>query len=425
MNLIKDQKSFLQSSAFLYIAIILFSISRFVAIFFSFPTISDVGLYNEYYGKIYFGMMPYKDFLVEYPPLSVLLMFFAGKISTQEIYSFYPQDYFYSLALILFIIDNICLVLTIRLAKSYFKFSNNQITYLITLYTVFGLILYRTLYHRLDLIVGVFLLLSLYLFLFEKRGLYLNSIAGFFYKIIPIFNLPIAIIINVCNKISNAKDRVIRISMVSAILLLVLTILIIILEVATNYYFIESISIHRDRVIQCESLYASIILLANLFNENAQIIEFTRTGWDVEVKNNLVLAFSKYFGFMLLFGFYIYFFILSIQKKNKIPREILLEATLIIILLLISFQRVLSPQFFIWLIPIISIWIVKENSKIFLIIFSFLFLSTAIIFPENYFAFVFNQVPAMIILLFIRNITLLILTLYLTIRFLKKYKLCK
>jgi hypothetical protein len=182
--------------------------------------------------------------------------------------------------------------------------------------------------------------------------------------------------------------------------------------------------LHQERGIQLESSYASVLLLKNLLEigVNSEVYnEFV--GWNIAA-NIFFEEIAKTFGNLVFMGFWAALFFIFLGKKNagkkiNFSDAQFLELTLITILLFLSFQRVLSLQFFIWLIPVSAIWLAKNRSVKFLLVFCFLFFSSFFIFSIDYLALT-SQIPIMVVAIILRNLVLVIFTSWLAINFLKK-----
>lgn len=396
------------SNRYLHI-FVFFVFTRLVAIIFSTPCLSDIPLYFFYFSNLDSGLEPYSQFKLEYPPLSLIPIYFSG--------IFYPQnlvEYIVVFMTIFFAFDYLCLEICRFYCQKRLKMDEEEIAYMTFLYTIFGLMLFRIIYHHLDLIVAIFFVLSLVLFRAEKKNsklaLSINAFLGFFYKIVPAITLPAAFII---------KDRKpFKIAINSAIFLTILICGIWFFELITKHSFIRNMLFHQKRGIHLESLFGSISLIKDFLIGKTSIIYQKYGSFDIEASEALTI-FSKFFGHFVLLIFYAGLFF-KFRNRKKIHEEDFLNATLISIMIFLSFQRVLSPQFFIWLIPIISIWLTKNRSKpfisAFLLGFIFIFLCTWAIFSIDYSALL-NQEPILITILCLRNLTMPILTIILAKKF--------
>lgn len=412
-----------------------FLFTRLIAIFFSFPCISDIPLYFNYFLKGHvLAMSAYSDFTYEYPPLSLLNIYVPGAIfgknTTLEIY-------YICFSCSLFLVDFFCLKTCESYCKGRLKMSENDVNYMRFFYSLFGLLLFKILYHRLDIVVALFFALSLFFFQAQnpkiKPAFFINALVGFFYKIVPAFTMPAAIILKAFSRYQNPAKIIKKIFIDCTIFAFFLAAIIFILEIYSDHNFIKNLLIHQQRGIQIESFYASLIMFFNLLSGKVSTVFHDYGSWNIRA-NFYFEILAKNLGNFLLISFYLVLFFLLLQKKNhrkiEISEENFLDITLITILLTLSFQRVLSTQFFIWLIPISTIWLAKNRSVFFLAAFSFLFLSTFFIFSlhsaENYFLssgylMLVNQDPLMILILVARNFLLFVITIMIGKKFFKNF----
>jgi len=399
-----------------------FYLTRFIAIFLSFPCISDVPYYFELFQQAE-NLKFYSEFNFEYPPLAIIPIYFSGLIAKTSRF----DQYYFSFSIIMFLFDCLCLHLCRKFCNKNLKMDIKQIAYMTWLYSIFGLILFRLIYHRLDIIVATIIAASLITFDGKNKKLKISffciNYCGFFYKIIPAFIMPAAIIIKAFSTDLVIKKIIKKIILNSIVFLLFLLITIFAFEIYTNHNFVKNILFHQERGIQIESGYSSILLMINLLTKKISLITYNYGGFNIECDSYLEFI-ARFLGFLILFLFYAALFFVLIyqsanQQKIKIFDEIFLESSLIIILIFLSFQRVLSPQFFIWLIPLASIWLTKNRSVFNALIFIFLFFTTFCIFSISYSSLI-NQAPIMIWILFLRNILLIYFTCFFIRNFFKK-----
>ena len=395
-----------------------FLITRTIAIFLSFPCLSDVGLYLHFFirGHV-FGMTPYSGFSVEYPPLAFFISYIPGLALAQDI-SF--ERYYLIFALMMFFIDYCCLKTCQFYCKENLKMNERETAYMTLLYSLFGLLMFKIIYHRLDMAVGFFIIISLVLFQAKKKHLpfnfFANAFLGFFYKIIPAFNVPIAIIAKAF-KNSGTKKIIVKIILDSAIFAAALVIGIWVIEIFANHHFIENMAFHGKRGIQLESSYASLLLLKNLLLGNNDSPVYYHYSWNI-LGNSIVEFIAKIFGSVVFLIFYAALFFTFLRKKIAFSNSNFLEATFVTLLLFLSFQRVLSTQFFIWIIPIASIWLAKNRSLKSLLVFLLLYLCTFFIFSINYMALT-RELPLLVLILALRNFILVGFTCFITVNFFK------
>jgi hypothetical protein len=395
-----------------------FILTRVVALLLSFPCVTDVSLYLTYFQKLNLGLTPYSQFNLEYPPLTLIFIYFPGLLLKEIDLT----PYYLSFAFFMFLVDFFCLKTCQLYCKKRLLMTEKEISYMSLLYILFTLAMFRLLYHRLDLVIALIFTTSLFFFEAKnpklKTGFFINALVGFFYKIVPAFTLPIAIIF----KSVNSKKMVKVICLQSLFFITLLILIICALEIYTDHNFIKNMMVHAKRGIQVESTYSSFLMFNNLLHNEHSSLYHDFGSWNIEGGFYLKII-AKFLGnFALLFFYAALFWILF--NKNKLERKIIisenhfLDATLITILLLLSFQKVLSMQFLVWLAPIAAIWLAKNHSWKFLAIFSFIFLASSFIFSVRYFNLI-EEKPIFVIALFLRNILLVIITCFLTHRFLK------
>lgn len=180
---------------------------------------------------------------------------------------------------------------------------------------------------------------------------------------------------------------------------------------------------HQQRGIQIESSFSIFFLLRHFFLGQFLPIVFDYGSFNLAAPQLLEII-AKNLGHLVLLAFYLAVFVILArkkfaQKKVKISEETFLEATLASILLFLAFQRVLSPQFFIWLIPILSIFLAKNRSLFTLLSAGAIFFLTFVIFSINYLALL-NHEPILLTAVFLRNLALLAFASHLTWKFLIK-----
>jgi len=392
-----------------------FILTRIIVLLLSFPCTTDVPLYLTYFQKLDLGLKPYSQFDLEYPPLTLIFIYFPGLLLKEIDFT----TYYLSFAFFMFWVDFFCLKTCQIYCKKRLLMTEKEISYMSLLYILFTLAMFRLLYHRLDLVIALIFTTSLFFFEAKnpklKTGFFINALVGFFYKIVPAFTLLIAIIF----KSVNSKKMVKLICLQSLFFITSLILIIYALEIYSDYNFIKNMMIHAQRGIQIESTYSSFLMFNNLLHNEHSSLYHDFGSWNIEGGFYLEII-AKFLGNFALLFFYaaIFWILFKEERKITISENHFLDATLITILLLLSFQKVLSMQFFVWLAPIAAIWLARNDSRKFLAIFSFIFLASSFIFSVNYLNLI-EEKPIFVIALFLRNILLVIVTCFLTHRFLK------
>lgn len=411
-----------------------FLVTRIAALVLSFPCITDVPQYLDHFikGQI-FNIPAYSGFAYEYPPLTLLIIYFPALVF-KDVINF--EIYFICFAVTMFLIDFLCLKSCQFYCQKRLKLDEDDINYMVIFYSLFGLLMFRMLYHRLDVVVALFFSLSLILFYSGNSKLkplfFVNALAGFFYKVAPAFTVPSAIIIKAFSRNQNLKKTLKKIFLDSAIFVFLLALIIWIFETYSHGNFIKNMLFHQSRGIQIESTYGSFFLLLNLLTPLNFPVISNYGSWNIFVDNFYVTQIIKNFGNFVIICFYASLFTMLIYKRSHqhkitISEQDFLEITLVTILITLSFQKVLSAQFFIWLIPVVAIWLAKERSNFFSSAFSLLFFLTFAIFSFVYYPAgngyisLINQTPIMVMILVLRNFLLLFLTFLISKRFFKNF----
>ena len=264
-----------------------FLVTRVAALVLSFPCITDVPQYLDHFikGQI-FNIPAYSGFAYEYPPLT-LLMIYLPALAFKDVINF--EIYFVCFAITMFLIDFLCLKSCQFYCQKRLKLAEDDINYMTIFYSLFGLLMFRMLYHRLDIVVALFFTSSLIFFQARNSKLkpifFINALAGFFYKIVPAFTVPSAIISKAFNQNISLKKTVKKIFSDSIIFVFLLVLIIGIFETYSHGNFIRNMLFHQNRGIQIESTYGSLFLLLNLLTSLNFPIVNNYGSWNIFVDN--------------------------------------------------------------------------------------------------------------------------------------------
>lgn len=382
------------------LGVLIFLVSRCFILFGYAPYITDVALYSEQALQASQGLRAYTDFFYPYPPFSLPFIYLPEWLGATEFFSY--RNLFNK---IFFIIDLGLTFLIVRTAKQKLKFSDSMIFSSLLLLSLFGLLQGHLLYDRIDLGVTFF---NFLLFMLTLSGMSwgwtaLVSNIGVLYKFIPFFP---AVFLHL---IQHAELKLSSFIIRSAMMLLPALFIIAIFEYTSHPGIIRYLFEHQERGIQIESLWATPYLLAQIWSGNNTVAIDTVFGGQhlkSEAISPVILFLSKSLGFLALAVFGIWNF----RRKPKVSHELLLLTPLCVLLIFMSTQRVLSPQFFIWLIPFLSLCIVKFKSRSLLFLSLCLYTLTFIGFDLGYWSFVKFH-PFFVHVVALRNLVLLILTL--------------
>lgn len=382
--------SFVNKKIIFFVILFLF-LSFFLIFIFISPKDTDIEIYYSYAESVMQNKVPYRDFFVVYPPFSLLPIilpgFFSKNITTYK--NLFGLEMLTFLILIIFLLY----LLSKRLKKDYFL--------VILGFLLTSIFLSYTIIKRFDIFVTFLIVLSTFLLIEKKYCLSgIVLVFGVFTKFYPVVLFPL-FLLYIFKRGSVKKSLFFISSFVIAFLVMALFLFLIMPPQDSGIYSFEY---HFTRPLHFESLYGSTLLLL----EKTKIPIFETTlkndmyGWSLYDSPLLkfILPFSTLF-ILIIFMFLFY----SFFKKREISNNSLLKYVFSFLLIFMTFNKVLSPQFLIWILPLAVLVLDSREFKILL----FAALITFFLYPFFYKSLVEKQSFALI-LLFLRNILLLYLS---------------
>ena len=362
---------------------------------------SDMDLYHEYATYMGDGLVPYRDFTVEYPPIA-LALFYLPYVLFQDISSYSNA---FAIEMMLFGIAGIWLVL--GLARQL------RVSPLIALscYTLAVVAIGDIAVQRFDLVPAVITLAALYAFCRGKYEVaWLVLAIGVMTKLYPAVLAPIFLIY----QWRRSDWRRIWPSLAAFVLTLMLIAAPVL--VLGKGGFINSFTVQSDRALQLESLYASLLLLLNSLGlVNAVAV---RGEMSFDVSSPLADPLAKYAFLVVgaaLLAIYM-LFIRRIRRKLEEPNCAMLNAAdsasvihyaVAVITVFIITNKVFSPQFVLWLCPLIPL-VCGRWHKVVWVVFLLVACLTWYVYPLNYFALADGQ-QVVVNALILRNVLLILL----------------
>lgn len=338
------------------LAFAVFIFTRLIVLFGYDAYMTDVEIYFDV-AKTGIGkdLHAYTDVLFGYPPLSLLTVYLPY---------FLTQDYkqyriLYELTNIVF--DYFCFLYLAKFLLLKLAVDKKRLTQALLLYSIVSLFHAHYMYDRVDMFIVLCFMASIY---YAADNKFICAIIsgglGTLWKIIPIFWLPIVVLFY-------GRAKRMKGLFVGALLSLLPSILFMwAYDCWRNGDLFKTLSLHSDRGIQIESLIATpFMMLKTFFGSTPVFIEFVHGAHHLagDGITPLVLLLAKYFGFAVLFVFYIYIFLLLFKFLKtwegldaKIKSTFVFFSMSSIIILFLLFQRVFSTTFMIWLIPVFSIF---------------------------------------------------------------------
>ncbi|MGP8079199.1 MAG: glycosyltransferase 87 family protein [Dehalococcoidales bacterium] len=360
----------------------------------------DVKLFFDYSSKIVHGLLPYRDFTIEYPPLS-LVFFTLPRLAAATL-----DGYRYAFAVEVLVFDLFALYLLFNLSR----ILNIKPIVTLIVYTVLLLGIGPLLIYRYDLIPAVMVLASLYAFSRKRYGLSWAMLAvGVMTKIYPAVIAPIFLIYEFSQH--RYKEAIREVALCA----LVTEIIIAPFFFVSASGFVNSFSLQMYRGLQLESTYSSFVLLL----KNLGLTEvYIKTTLLPLATSNIISSAATVLDqiapvVMIAVLLYIYWLFYrryrcKIQAKNQPDMENIIYYSFLVILIFVLTNDVFSPQYLIWFFPLAPL-IIRRNKYILWSILILVSILTYYEFPLHY-----NQLqagePKVIYVLLVRNILLIAIT---------------
>jgi uncharacterized membrane protein len=252
-----------------------------------------------------------------------------------------------------------------------------------------------------DIFPAVMMLLSLYYFwLGHNKTSWFWLALGVMTKLYPAVMIPLYLIIYWSNR--QLKP------VLSGVLTFVLTCLILLMPflVTGPDNLMSLINYHSQRGIQIESFYGACLLLADKLGWTSALMIFNYGSWNLS--GSIAETLSKFVVYIQAAALFVsYCFIWTQIKPGKSQFTRLGAYTLLLLAVLLLTSKVFSPQYIIWLLPVLPLIFTRWRLAVWTI-FAVTGIFTYLIFPVSYIDLLnLNIYP--ITLVFMRNLTLALL----------------
>ncbi|MBE0428503.1 MAG: DUF2029 domain-containing protein [Thermoleophilia bacterium] len=371
--------------------------------------ITDLPLYYNYAGRIAGGMLPYRDFALEYPPVGMMLLLLPRLISGPG----YGAYVFWFQAELLAMSCGIVVMLS-GMAWRQWQ-SVRKMAQVLALYSFFILALGSIVKLRYDLAAAFVMLACLAAFTSDRRRLaWLLIGVGIMTKVVPVLMAPVFLIVHF-------RRRQYREMLTGPVLALLVALLIALpFLLASPSGLATAFTYHVERPLQLESSWASPLLLLSVFVDFELKVMPSYGSHNVFSAGSDALAtLSGPVTLALLVAGYLVFW-----RGSRAPRDESAgmlgghdgaeqqryrqsQVTLFSTLAIASFifgGKVLSPQFMIWLLPLMPL-IACRQRRLLLGLFTAILLITHWEFPTRYWGLYMMQTD-MIIVVTLRNLLL-------------------
>ena len=331
--------------------------------------ISDTTIYADYAARMAHGLRPYVDFPVEYPPLAIPLFVIPGHSDNVVTYS----DWF---NVEMFVMCAAAAAATAAAAAH--LWATGRKAYLVAVaFAVCVLATGAIVGNRYDAAVALVLAVFLLLLAYEQwtvSALVLG--VGFALKLTPAILLPLVFVLAV-------RRRTIAWSFVYFTLAAVLPFVPYMVHGLKGLEY--PFTYQLDRPLQVESVLAAPLLLGHVLNWVWVDVGSSFGSQFIAATGAVTLA--RISGFLELIALAVTYWLIWRRRATlrTTPRLVPL-AVLALILAFMTFGKVLSPQYFIWILPAIAL-VIPERRALALLLMGALVL-TQIEFPAKYWSFI-------------------------------------
>jgi len=356
---------------------------------YGFFDISDVPHYFvNFASRMADGLVPYRDFFVEYPPLFVPLLVAAGLDADQATFSV-------RFAGLMATLVAFACVLTALTASREEEDAESARPYVVAaVSSVFTLLLGPIAANRYDAAVALVVALVVLLMAAGRWSAVAAMIGiGFALKVTPAMLLPLALLVAPANRI---RGMAVAFTLTAAApFAMVLT-----LGGDATENLGRMFVYHLGRPLEIESVLATPFWIAKLAGildikvglaAGSQVIVSATADAVAKVSSVLLLA---ALGSVLA---------LVWRRREAVRADTSLQALVVLATLLASFvgSKVLSPQYFVWIIPVAALVAVERRLLGALVVAALVL--THLLFPANYWLFARSQAPAAIAIVVVRN----------------------
>lgn len=329
--------------------------------------------------QILSGGVPYRDFTSEYPPLALLIFYIPALVRDSNP----AYGLVFAVEMMLFDLLNIYLISDIA---SYLKLPQNRT---LTIYTLLLLAVGPIIVARYDLLPAMLVLAATWAFVTGKNTLTWVLVAlGVTAKIYPIVIAPVF-------GFYLLRNRDFR-QIINAIISFSITMLVCNLPffLMNPANFIGIVTYHSERGIQCESTYASLLLTLQVLGKTQVNGVFNFGSWNITspFADNLAKIALPLTAVILLaiYGLFAWILWHRTDKKPYLSSGIDMDGAKLVIAyvtlsvaIFMAGNKVFSPQFLIWLIPIVPLLNGKWQT-VYTLIFVIIGFITQFIFPYKY-----------------------------------------
>jgi hypothetical protein len=300
---------------------------------------SGTGLFYEYAGKVLAGGLPYRDFVLEYPPLA--LLFFTLPRLLGESFRWYYV--WFQTEVVVF---DLAVVATLYCAARRWNLSPAR---LLTAYTLAVLAVGPIALHQFDIFPAAFLLFAIVALAAGRTTTAAVFLAlGVMTKVYPILIAPVFVLAELRRGRMSNLIRPVAVFVATCFVLTLPWLLIAPRSLGVFFAY------HANRGIHIDSTYGTIALAAHSLVGATATIVFTYASWNLAGPLPDFLARAS--TWVLLGSLALAYAVIDRrirQDENKAAPSVqfLATAATLVLAAALPTSKVLSPQYLIWLMP--------------------------------------------------------------------------
>lgn len=362
---------------------------------------SDVPIYYDYASKVLAGRVPYRDFAMEYPP-GALIFFALPRLISHTITQYYAA---FRVEVILFDVSIVLALNAIARRAGVDRFA------VLIAYTVFVLTVGPIIGQDFDIFPAAMVVFAL---LFAARGEYSATAImlglGTMTKLYPLLLAP-AFAMPLIRRRSYIV--VLRAATVACATMLLVVLPLLLVAAGDLPSFLRY---HAARGIHVESTYGGVLVVADKLHIATTRIQYNFASWNVNgAAADVVKPLSTLVLLIALVAVYLAMYRQTRDDGAHTAAEDITSctdwSTLILATLLVT-SKVLSPQYLIWLMPLVPLLTVSTRRAVW-IAFGLAGMLTYYVFPRHYMALVVHASNDTVAALLARNLLLVVMTILL------------
>lgn len=349
--------------------------------------VSDISYYYEsLIAQIARGLMPFRDFFIEYPPLFVPLLVMPGT---------HANEMQYAIRFAVVMMAFMAASAAVSSLAAFRQDSPKQAYVPATVFAGYTLLLGPIAANRYDPAVAL-VVAGVILALVRRRWTVAGVLIGigFALKITPVLLLPLLLILA-------PRKHLLR-AAIGCVLAAAAPFLWVLLEggqAASNLW--QMVQYHLTRPLEIESLLATPFWIGRLLGGSSVKVGLA-AGSQIVVSDTADLLAKLSTGVLLLALAGVYAIVWRRRRAIAEDTSLVFLAVLTALLASLVGSKVLSPQYFVWLVPAVAL--VALDRRVIGILVGLALLLTHVLFPANYWAFAQFQLPGAVALVVARNL---------------------